>query len=87
VCSSDLVLFKLFKALEVDANYLFQDEMKEMNKQKNAPTVADGGEYQEYIDLIKRLPPEQRIEVKGYLKHLVYEYEASPEAKQTSAGA
>ena len=45
------------------------------------------GEYQEYIDLIKKLPIEQRIEVKGYLKHLVYDYEAAEATKQINKEA
>jgi transcriptional regulator with XRE-family HTH domain len=50
---------------------------------KTPPTgEPEGGEFQEYVDLIRKLPMEQRIGVKDYLKFLVYEYEAAGATKQ-----
>jgi len=73
------VLYALLNALNVDANFLFQDCTT-----KRAPEISPESKYHDIIDMLDRMGPEQVGEVRGYIKRMFEESEA---AKQISGAA
>ena len=72
----DVFMIKaLSKALGVTADYLLGTDKIVDNK--NTPTKNGGGKHQKLIDLIDQLTPEQQIELKGYVKHMIHDNEAA----------
>jgi len=76
------ILYKLFDALQCDANNLFQDEMGEIGTTKKAPDIIAESKYQSIIDLLDKLTFEQVCRAKGYIERMVEENEAANAAKQ-----
>lgn len=66
------VLYKLINTLEVDANYLFQDEMAAI---KEKPATTDGSGLTDEINLLverlQRMSEEELLDVLQYIQFLI----------------
>ena len=65
------VIYRLFKALDVDANFLFQDEIDI----KKTPPAEAGGDKEFVLTALDSLPEEGRKEASEYIRYLLSKYE------------
>lgn len=68
----EAIMYKLISALRVDANYLFQDEMRRLQKKEPATNKGDGlsPESLVFAEKVSRLSPEGVQKLLDYMEFL-----------------